>query len=66
MYVLIYMNLLLLKMLNTNQEEDKNNEKHFTFGPHQSSYLNELSKISSFKRYFLRFLYKEYEDSMVP
>ena len=53
-------------MLNTNQEEDKNNEKHFTFGPRQSSYLNELSKISSFKRYLLRFLYKEYEDSMVP
>ena len=43
---------------------DENTEKHFTFGPCQSSYLNELLKISSFKRYLLRFLYKEYEDSV--
>ena len=58
------MNRLLLKVLNTNQEEMRMLKNHFTFGPPQliQSDFKELLKISSLKRQLLHFLCKDYED----
>ena len=53
-----------IKDIKSESRGDENTEKQFPFGPRQRipSDFNELLKISSFKRQFLRFLYKEYED----
>ena len=55
-----------IKDIKHKSKGDENNEKYFKFGPHQQipSDFNELLKVSSFKCQLLRFLYKEYEDSV--